>query len=125
MFFSYTAEPFLPSYLSHAKSPSAFPTPAARQSGKAPNPLLVYFGWENPLYDDEFVAAVEESVNRLSAVAEAEGLLSNDPLALYGNYVDANTPLSDIYGDNLPSLQALKVKIDPKNIMGLAGGFKF
>lgn len=67
---------------------------------------------------------MEESAIRLSAVAGAEGLLSNDPLALYGNYVDANTPLSDIHGDNLPSLQALRTQIDPRNIMGLAGGFK-
>jgi hypothetical protein len=121
----YTCEPFLPSYLSHANSPSAFPTPAARQLGKAPNPVLVYFGWEDPLYDDEFIASVAESAHRLSVVAQAEGLLSNDPPALYGNYVDAQTPLVDIYGDNLPSLRALKAKIDPNNVMGLAGGFKF
>lgn len=125
LFFSYNVEPFLPSHLSHANSPSAFPTPAARQPGKAPNPLLVYFGWENPLFDDEFVAAVEESVNRLSAVAQAEGLLSNHPLVTYGNYADAHTPLADIYGENLSSLRAIKAKVDPKNTMGLAGGFRF
>ena len=67
---------------------------------------------------------MEESVNRLSVVAKQEGLLS-DPQALYGNYVNARTPLVDIYGDNLPKLQALKAKIDPQNVMGLAGGFKF
>ena len=72
-----------------------------------------------------FVAAVEQSVNRLSVVAKAEGLLLNDPPALYGNYVNAKTPLVKIYGDNLPKLQALKAKIDPHNVMGLAGGFKF
>jgi len=68
---------------------------------------------------------MEESANRLSAVAKAEGILSDDPLALYGNYMDAKTPLVDIYGDNLESLQALKARIDPNNVMGLAGGFKF
>jgi len=68
---------------------------------------------------------MEESANRLSVVAKAEGILSDDPLALYGNYVDANTPLVDIYGDNLPRLQALKAQIDPDNVMGLTGGFKF
>ena len=67
---------------------------------------------------------MEESASRLSAVAEAEGLLTH-PLALYGNNVDFKTNLVDIYGDNLPALQALKAKIDPKNVMGLAGGFKF
>jgi len=68
---------------------------------------------------------MEESANRLSAVAKAEGILSDDPLALYGNYMGAETPLVDIYGDNLPSLQALKAQIDPNNVMDLAGGFKF
>jgi len=75
----YVIEPFLQSHLSHVNSPSAFPSPAARQPGKAPNPLLVWFGWENPIHDDEFVAAVEESVERLVAVARAEGLLIDDP----------------------------------------------
>jgi len=106
-------------------SDAAFPTPAACQPGKAPNPLLVWFGWENPLYDDEFVAAAEESVNRLAAVARVEGLLLNDPPALYRNYVNAGTPLVDIYGENLPKLRVLQENIDPNNVMGLAGGFKF
>jgi hypothetical protein len=125
IFLAYVVEPFLQSYLSHANSPSAFPPPSARQPGKAPNLLLVYFGWENASNDDEFVASNRESVNRLSVVAKAEGLLLTDPPALYGNYVDAETPLVDIYGDNLPILQALQAKIDPNNVMGLAGGFKF
>jgi len=123
--FTYAVEPFVQSYLSHANSPSAFPSSSARQPGKAPNPLLIYFCWDNPLYDGEFVAAAEESANRLSAVAKAEGILSDDPLALYGNYMNAKTPLVDIYGDNLPRLQVLKARIDPNNVMGLTGGFKF
>jgi len=68
---------------------------------------------------------VEESANRLSAVAKAEGILSDNPLALYGNYVAAKTPLVDIYGDNLPRLQALKAQVDPSSVMCLTGGFKF
>jgi len=123
--FSYAIEPFLPSYLSHTNSPSAWLDSSARQPGKAPNPLLAYFAWNNTLHDNEFVAAVEESVTRLTAVAKVQGLLSDHPKALYGNYVDANTPLVDIYGDNLPKLRALKDKVEPSNVMGLAGGFKF
>ena len=123
-FFSYLIEPFLQSYLSHANSPSAYPPPCTRQPGKAPNLLLAWFGWENAIYDDEFIASNRESINRLAVVAKAEGLLP-DPPVVYGNYVDAETPLVDIYGDNLPILQALQAKIDPSNVMGLAGGFKF
>ena len=122
---TYSVEPFLPSHLSHANSPSAWPSPSVRQLGKAPSLLLVYFGWQNPLNDNVFVAAVEESAKRLAVVAKAEGLLSDRPPVLYGNYVDANTPLVDIYGDNLPKLRRLRAKVDPKNVMGLAGGFRF
>lgn len=117
-------EPFLPNHLSHGNSPSAFPASAARQSDKAPNPLLAYFAWTDELYDDEFAAAVEESIRCLVAVARAGGLLFDDTPAMYGNYVNSGTPLSDIYGDNLPSLRELKARVDPSNIMGLAGGFK-
>ena len=124
-FFSYVVEPYLQSYLSHANSPSAFPPPSARKPGKAPNLLLVNFGWESASNDDEFVASNRESVDRLAVIAKAEGLLLTDPPALYGNYVDAETPLADIYGENLPILQALQAEFDPKNVMGLAGGFKF
>jgi len=52
-------------------------------------------------------------------------LLTDDTPVLYGNYVNARTPLVDIYGENLPRLRALKAKVDPENVMGLAGGFKF
>ena len=38
--------------------------------------------------------------------------------------MDFKTPLADIYGDNLLALQALNAKVDPNNVMGLAGGFK-
>jgi len=125
LFVSYVPQPFLQSYISHANSPSAFPPPGARQPGKAPCPLVVWCAWENPLYDNEFLAALEESVNRLSVVAEAEGLLIDDPSALYGNYVTGKTPLVDIYGENLPRLRAIQDQIDPNNVMGLSGGFKF
>ena len=121
----YLPEPFLQTFLTHANSPSAFPSPAARQPGKAPNLIGVYFTWQDSRYDDEFVAAVEESVNRLAVVAKAEGLLIDNPPAVYPNYASAKTPLVDIYGDNLPRLRALKAKIDPNNVMGLTGGFKF
>ena len=75
-------------------------------------PLIIYFAWDNPIFDDAFVAAVEESANHLSAIAQAEGLLTH-PLALYGNSVNFRTPLVNVYGVNLPALQALKPSEKP------------
>jgi FAD/FMN-containing dehydrogenase len=45
--------------------------------------------------------------------------------ARYPNYAIYDTPLESIYGDNLPRLRSLKAQVDPNNVMGLAGGFKF
>lgn len=121
----YAVEPFMPTYLTHATSPSAWPPEQARQPGKAPIPLLADFTWLDARFDKDFVAAAEESIKRLTVVAKAEGVLVDSPTALYGNYVDANTPLADIYGDNLPKLKALRAAIDPQNVMSLTGGFRF
>ena len=40
---------------------------------------------------------MEESVNRLTVVANMKGLLIDNPQALYENYVDAKTPLWSVY----------------------------
>ena len=122
---SYAVEPFMSTYLTHATSPSAWPPEQVRQQGKAPCPLLADFTWLDARFDKDFVAAAEESINRLAAVAKSEGVLVDNPKALYGNYMDVHTPLVDIYGDNLPKLRALRAAIDPQNVMGLTGGFKF
>lgn len=44
---------------------------------------------------------------------------------MYPNYATYDTPLEDIYGSHLPRLRSLKLKVDPQNVMGLAGGWKF
>ncbi|KIY62385.1 hypothetical protein CYLTODRAFT_361562, partial [Cylindrobasidium torrendii FP15055 ss-10] len=48
--------------------------------------------------------------------------LSNAPL--YPNYAIFDTPLEKIYGVNLEKLKEVKARVDPENVMGLAGGFK-
>lgn len=57
--------------------------------------------------------------------ALAEGQAGIAGAAVYPNYAIFDTPLSNIYGSNLPALQALKASVDPTNVMGLAGGFRF
>ena len=60
-----------------------------------------------------FVATLEESANHLGIVSKAQGLLLDDPLALYGNYVNTRTPPIKIYGANLPKLHMLKAEVTP------------
>lgn len=59
----------------------------------------------------------------------AANLQANIPgteqLPLYGNYALADTPLEAMYGANVEKLKNMKKEVDPENVMGLAGGFKF
>ncbi|KIJ06536.1 hypothetical protein PAXINDRAFT_80333 [Paxillus involutus ATCC 200175] len=50
---------------------------------------------------------------------------SAPPLELYSNYAIVGTPVEEIYGDSLPRLRKIKEAVDPGNVMGLAGGWKF
>jgi hypothetical protein len=43
----------------------------------------------------------------------------------YVNYALFSTPLEEIYGDNLDRLRKIRAAVDPNDVMGLAGGFKF
>ena len=45
--------------------------------------------------------------------------------AKYPNYALFGTPLEDMYGGNVERLHEIRVAIDPEDVMGLAGGWKF
>ena len=45
--------------------------------------------------------------------------------ALYVNYALYGTPLEDMYGGNVERLQKIRAAVDPDDVMGLAGGWKF
>ena len=44
---------------------------------------------------------------------------------IYSNYALPNTPLANLFGDNLDRLMGIRAEYDPGNIMGLTGGFRF
>ncbi|KAF8148763.1 hypothetical protein K438DRAFT_1989121 [Mycena galopus ATCC 62051] len=120
VFISYDIEPFLPTIYTHNTSPSAFPP----SRGPGFLPLNLYFAWLDPLSDGNFYTAMRQSAQHLTAVAIAEGQdIAQAPL--YPNYALYDTPLDRMYGDNLGRLQSIKAMVDPDNVMGLAGGFKF
>ena len=67
------------------------------------------------------IEGIKQSAVNLQANAAPE----SEQLSLYGNYALADTPLEAIYGVNVERLTSIKKEVDPENVMGLAGGFKF
>ncbi|TFK39177.1 hypothetical protein BDQ12DRAFT_734991 [Crucibulum laeve] len=120
-FISYDVEPFLSNLFTHNTSPSAYPP--VRSLGLLP--FNIYYAWSLSAFDDDFHDAARQSAARIYDAAIAEGQAGIVGAPVYPNYAIFDTPLSSIYGSNLPQLQSLKASIDPNNVMGLAGGFKF
>ncbi|KAF7375798.1 FAD-binding PCMH-type domain-containing protein [Mycena sanguinolenta] len=120
-FISYDIEPFLPTIFSHASTTSAYPP---SRPDPAYMPLNLYFAWSDPLSDSIFHDALLQSTQQLTNVAIGEGQAVADA-ALYTNYALYDTPLERIYGDNVGRLKSIQAAVDPGNVMGLAGGFKF
>jgi hypothetical protein len=119
-FVSYDVEPFDPGLFTHSLTPSAYPPDRSR-------PLLptnLYFGWTNPDRDADVAAALQQSTDAVRAAAVADGQDVANAF-VYGNYALFGTPVQAVYGANLPRLTAIQQTVDPTNVMGLAGGFKF
>ena len=125
VFFSYNVEPFLYDHLSHNELPSAYPPDSARNPAIVTDPMNVFFEWENPAHDADYLAAITETATRLrNLVAKEQGsLYENSPR--YNNYAVYDTPLASIYGENLPLLRKLKKKYDPEGVMNLTSGWRF
>ena len=45
--------------------------------------------------------------------------------AVYPNYALFGTPLEDMYGENVERLRKIRAAIDPEDLMGRTGGWKF
>ncbi|KAJ7599303.1 FAD-binding domain-containing protein [Mycena floridula] len=119
---SFDIEPFLPAVTSPSNAPTAFPP--IRSTSLALCPTNFFFVWTPGLVTADSIMqdAVRQSVSFIKALAISEGVLGNSK---YPNYAIYDTPLSDMYGANVPRLQSTKKSVDPQNVMGLAGGFKF
>jgi hypothetical protein len=113
-----TFEPFLRDVFSHG-SESAYPPDRSH----ALFPTALTFVFSNASLDDTVIKGVRSYSDVVTAAAIADGQ-NLTHAAVYPNYALFDTPLEDIYGANLPRLHAIKQAVDPKNVMGLAGGFK-
>lgn len=115
----HVVEIFLPTYFSHGAA-SAYPPNRSAFS----EPIDLYFAWNDPQADGIMHDAVVQSQKQLKIAAVADGQKVADA-PLYPNYAPFDTPLELLYGSNVNRLQGIKRTIDPHNVMGLAGGFKF
>jgi hypothetical protein len=123
---SYAVEPLLPSaWLSPGRtSDSAYPPTSSRNSTFFPSNL--YFAWTDKAYDEEIHDAIKASVVNIQRIAIEDGqTLLAESAPKYPNNAVYDTPLKDMYAENVDRLKALKARIDPYGVMDLAGGFKF
>ncbi|KAF8968757.1 FAD dependent oxidoreductase [Flammula alnicola] len=118
---SYAIEIFLPSIYSHNSDKTAFP-PVRNIPFK---PFNIAYSWNSSKFDPDFHKAAVDSAAHIHKAALAEGQTQLVHAPHYPNYAVTGTPLADMYGRNLPALRALKARVDPNNVMGLAGGWKF
>ena len=116
---TYSVEPFLPTILTHGP-PTAYPPD--RKTAFSPFPIYMSWDPEKPEKDAELLKAMKMMSKRLQEAAEKEGIEVGPK---YPNYAISGTPLEEMYGQNIERLKKTKARIDPKNIMGHAGGFKF
>ncbi|KAI9437991.1 FAD dependent oxidoreductase [Lactarius indigo] len=113
-----TLEVFLEDLFSHG-SDSAYPPDRSH----ALFPTAVSFTYSNASLDDTVSKGLRNFSDTVTAAAVADGQ-DVSHAAVYPNYALFDTPVEDIYGENLPRLRAIKKAVDPKNVMGLASGFK-
>ncbi|KAH9042476.1 FAD-binding domain-containing protein [Lactarius pseudohatsudake] len=114
-----TLEPFANTLFSHG-APSAYPPDRSH----VVFPSIASCQWSDASLDATMTNALHQIIDEARAAVLADGQ-NVSHAAVYVNYALFDTPLKDIYGSNVARLQKIKAKIDPEDVMGLAGGFKF
>ncbi|KAJ7593193.1 FAD-binding domain-containing protein [Mycena floridula] len=111
-------EPFLDAF-AHS-TPSAYPHSRARPV----TPCNLWVTWSDPKDTEYAHATLRKLSDKIQAFAIQEGQSMATDLH-YPNYALDDTPLNLLYGNNVHRLKQIKQHVDPKNIMGLTGGFQF
>ena len=68
------------------------------------------------------------ALRNMSGIINATALADGQNVshaAVYVNYALYDTPLEDMYGGNVGRLREIRAAIDPDDVMGLTGGWKF
>ena len=89
------------------------------------SPFNINYAWALAQFDGDFYAAVEQSQIALQRALLLNGQSVALQASYYPNYALFNTPLDQLYGAaNVKVMKKLKKRVDPDNVMGLAGGFR-
>ena len=80
--------------------------------------------WFDPSLDESMASMLRRISSTIHAAALADGQnVSRTEKCL--NHALFGTPLEDMYGGNVERLRKIRAAIDPEDVMGLAGGWKF
>ena len=80
--------------------------------------------WSDAALDDTVAYALRSISDTIHSVALADGQKVSRA-AKYPNYALFDTPLEHMYGGNVEKLRKIRAAIDPEDVMGLTGGWKF
>jgi hypothetical protein len=114
-----TLEPFDDDFFSYG-SDSAYPP----DRSQAIFPAFITLLWTDASLDDEMAFVVRNITDTIRDVALADGQnVAN--AAKYPNYATFGTPLEEMYGGNVERLRKIRASVDPDDVMGLTGGWRF
>ena len=112
-------EPFDKGLFSHGRG-SAYPPD--RSQALFPSGITVQ--WSNASLDDKMAFALRNISDTVHAAAIEDGQ-NVSHAAKYPNYALFGTPLDDMYGGNVARLRKIRAAVDPEDVMGFTGGWKF
>jgi hypothetical protein len=115
----FSLEPFDKGIFSHG-SGSAYPYDRSR--AVFPSSLSAQFSIAS--LDDTVASTLRNISDTIHAAALADGQ-DVSQAAKYPNYALFGTSLEDMYAGNVERLHKIRVAVDPMDVMGLTGGWKF
>jgi hypothetical protein len=115
----YILDPFEPDVLTHGE-PSVYPPNRPLAVLPSSNDL----GWTDESVDHFMVNAICTSAATFVKAGVQDGQNRTDA-APYVNYAFLGTPVESMYGDNLERLRETRRRFDPRDVIGLAGGWEF
>jgi hypothetical protein len=84
----------------------------------------VFYGWTDPSDDAVMQQVGAESVSYIKQFLVNAGQNVGNAL-VYPNGAPWGAPMVDMYGDALGRLHSIRSAVDPGNVMGLTGGWRF